>query len=145
GNRPSCSQKITIGAKEDGTLVAIHAINYGTGGVTVGAGATRPAMNLYPCKNAVAEESDVFINGGPCAAMRAPGHPQGVFSFEQAIDELAHKLSMDPLELREKIDISEARRAERKIGPEQFGWANRKPQNSDAGPMKRGVGLAQAT
>jgi xanthine dehydrogenase YagR molybdenum-binding subunit len=145
GNRPSSNQKIKIGAKKDGTLVAIHAINYGTGGVAVGAGATRPAMSLYPAKVAVAEEADVFTNGGPCSAMRAPGHPQGVFAFEQAIDELAHKLGMDPVELREKIDISEARRAERKIGAEKFGWSNRKPPNSDSGPIKRGMGMAQAT
>jgi xanthine dehydrogenase YagR molybdenum-binding subunit len=144
GNRPSSNQKIKIGAKKDGTLVAIHAINYGTAGVATGAGATRPAMSLYPCKNAVAEEMDVFINAGPGTAMRAPGHPQGVFAFEQAIDELAHKLGMDPLELREKIDVSEARRAERKIGAEKFGWSKRKPPKSDSGSIKRGVGMAQA-
>src|SRR3954462_9759391 len=72
GNRPSSNQKIKIGAKKDGTLVAIHAINYGTGGVAVGAGATRPAMNLYPAKAMIAEESDVFINGGAPAAARCP-------------------------------------------------------------------------
>src|SRR5262249_42296542 len=90
------------------------------------------------------EEADVFTNAGPSAAMRAPGHPQGVFSFEQAIDELAHKLGMDPVEFREKIDVSEARRAERSIGAEKFGWSNRKPPASDAGPIKRGMGMAQA-
>jgi xanthine dehydrogenase YagR molybdenum-binding subunit len=77
--------------------------------------------------------------------MRAPGHPQGVFSFEQAIDEVAHKLNIDPLELREKIDVSEARRFERKIGAEKIGWSNRKRPNSDSGPIKRGMGMAQAT
>ena len=145
GNRPSSNQKIKIGAKKDGTLVAIHAINYGTGGVGTGAGATRPAMSLYPCKAAIAEEADVFTNGGPCSAMRAPGFPQGVFAFEQSIDEMAHKLNLDPLEFREKIDVSEARRAERKIGAEKFGWSNRKPPNSDAGPIKRGIGVAQSS
>ena len=57
----------------------------------------------------------------------------------------AHKLNFDPLEFREKIDISEARRAERKIGAEKFGWSNRKPPNADAGPIKRGVGMAQSS
>src|SRR5581483_9075245 len=37
-----------------------------------------------------------------------------------------------------------ARREERKIGAEKFGWSNRKPPNSDPGPIKRGVGVAQA-
>ena len=47
-----------------------------------------PVQNLYPCPNLLTEESDVFTNAGPAAAFRAPGHPQGAFALEQAIDEL---------------------------------------------------------
>src|SRR5437762_3045923 len=99
---------------------------------------------MYPCPVIVTEDSDVFTNAGPAAAFRAPGHPQGAFAFEQAIDELAHKLGIDPLEFREKIDKSEARKAERKIGAEKIGWTDRKPPGSDQGTIKRGIGVAQA-
>src|SRR5207248_5308111 len=133
-----------IGAKKDGTLVAIKVTNYGTAGVGTGAGATGPAQNLYPCPWVYSEDYDVFTNAGPSAAFRAPGHPQGAFSFEQAIDELAHKLQMDPVALRDKIDQSEARRAERKIGVEKFGWKDRRPPGADSGPIKRGMGMAQS-
>jgi xanthine dehydrogenase YagR molybdenum-binding subunit len=144
GNRPDSHQTVKIGAKKDGTLTAIHVTNYGTGGTGGGAGATGPAQNLYTCPLIVTEDSDVFTNGGPAAAFRAPGHPQGAFAFEQAIDELAHKLGIDPLALRDTIDKSEARDAERKIGAEKIGWNARKQPGSDEGPIKRGIGVAQA-
>ncbi|HEX8523806.1 MAG TPA: xanthine dehydrogenase family protein molybdopterin-binding subunit [Tepidisphaeraceae bacterium] len=144
GNRPSSNQQVKIGAKKDGTLTAIQFINYGTGGVGGGAGATGPARGMYKCDNVLTEDYDVFINAGPAAAFRAPGHPQGVFSLEQAIDELAEKLNMDPLALRDKIDAHDARREERRIGADKINWSARKPANSDAGPVKRGVGVAQA-
>src|SRR6185369_15364591 len=107
GNRPSSVQHLRIGAKKDGTLTAIHHVAYGTAGAGTGAGAGGPAKNMYPCPNVLIEEYDVFTHAGPAAAFRAPGHPQGCFSFEQAIDELADKLAVDPLALREKIDFDE--------------------------------------
>jgi xanthine dehydrogenase YagR molybdenum-binding subunit len=60
------------------------------------------------------------------------------------MDELAEKLNIDPLQLREKNDHSDARRAERKIGAEKIGWPSRKPAGSDPGPVKRGIGVAQS-
>src|SRR6185437_11213303 len=105
GNRPSSVQRVRIGAKKDGTLTAIHLDSYGTAGVGTGAGTGGPARSLYPAPLILTEEYDVFTHAGPAAAFRAPGHPQGVFAFEQAIDELAHKLNMDPLALRDKIDV----------------------------------------
>src|SRR6185436_20978123 len=103
GNRPSSSQKVKIGAKKDGTLTAIQVVNFGTAGTGTGAGATGPAQSLYKCENVLTEDSDVFTHAGPAAAFRAPGHPQGAFSIEQAIDQLADRLNMDPLALRDKI------------------------------------------
>jgi xanthine dehydrogenase YagR molybdenum-binding subunit len=148
GNRPNSIQKIRIGAKKDGELTAIHLVSYGTGGVGTGAGAGGPARGLYKCPAILTEEYDVFTNAGPAASFRAPGHPQGAFSFEQAIDELAHKLNIDPLALRDKIDVgldrSNAHREERRIGAEKIGWSNRKAPGSDTGPVKTGIGMAQS-
>jgi xanthine dehydrogenase YagR molybdenum-binding subunit len=143
-NRPDSHQKLKIGAKKDGTLTAISLTSYGTAGVGTGAGTAGPATNLYKCPNLLTEEYDVFINAGPGAAFRAPGHPQGCFAFEQAIDEVAVKLNMDPLDLREKIDENPQRRVERKIIREKTNWKNRKPAGSDQGPLKRGMGIAQS-
>ena len=143
-NRPDSHQQLKIGAKKDGTLTAIKLISYGTAGTGTGAGTAGPATNLYKCPNLLTEENDVFINAGPGAAFRAPGHPQGCFAFEQAIDELAVKLEMDPLALRDKIDEHPARRVERQVILQRTNWRNRKPAGSDAGPVKRGIGIAQS-
>ncbi len=143
-NRPDSHQKLKIGAKHDGTLTAIALTSYGTAGVGTGAGTAGPATNMYKCPNLLTEEYDVFINAGPGAAFRAPGHPQGCFAFEQTVDDLAAKLNMDPLALREKIDENPARKVERQLILERTNWRNRKPAGSDAGLVKRGMGIAQS-
>ncbi len=143
-NRPDSHQTLKIGAKKDGTLTAIQLTSYGTAGVGTGAGTAGPATNMYKCPNLLTEEYDVFINAGPGAAFRAPGHPQGCFAFEQAIDELAAKLNMDPIALRDKIDASPARRAERQLIVERTNWKNRRAAGADTGPIKRGMGIAQS-
>jgi xanthine dehydrogenase YagR molybdenum-binding subunit len=144
GNRPDSDQSLKIGAKRDGTLTALQLVNYGTAGTGTGAGCSGPVQNMYECANKWTQEYDVFTNAGPGAAFRAPGHPQGCFALEQAIDELAEKLGMDPLDLREKIDANPQRRVERRIGREKFGWSERRKPNSDPGPVKRGIGVSQA-
>ena len=145
GNRPSSDQTLKIGAKKDGTLTAVQLISFGTAGCGTGAGCAGPASNLYQSASLHTEENDVFINAGPAAAFRAPGHPQGAFALEQTIDEVAEKLNMEPLEFREKIDTNPVRRVERQIVRESALWKSRNPKpNADPGPMKRGVGLSQS-
>ena len=145
GNRPSSDQTLKIGAKKDGTLTAIQLISFGTAGCGTGAGCAGPATNLYQSASLHTEENDVFINAGPAAAFRAPGHPQGAFALEQTIDEMAEKLNMQPLEFRDKIDANPVRRVERQIIRESALWKSRNPvPNADGGPIKRGVGLSQS-
>jgi len=142
GNRPSSVQRIRLGAKRDGTLTAMHLTVHGTGGTNGGTGTSGPAKNIYACPNLRVEEYDVFTNAGPSAAFRAPGHPQGVFALEAAMDELAAKLNMDPLELRIKNDPSPVRREEFKIGAEKIGWKDRDARRKTDDPaIRRGVGL----
>ena len=71
--------------------------------------------------------------------MRAPGAVSGMFALESAMDELAYKLKIDPLELR-LINYAEVNpdngkpwssKELRKCyseGAEKFGWENRKPE-----------------
>ncbi|HEU5352716.1 MAG TPA: xanthine dehydrogenase family protein molybdopterin-binding subunit [Terracidiphilus sp.] len=145
GNRPSSDQRLRIGAKKDGTITAIQLISYGTAGCGTGAGCAGPATNLYKWAALHTEENDVFINAGPASAFRAPGHPQGAFALEQSIDDLAAKLQMDPIDLRDRIDENPVRRVQRQIIRESAIWKSRNPKaNADAGPIKRGVGLSQS-
>jgi xanthine dehydrogenase YagR molybdenum-binding subunit len=144
GNRPSSEQRIRLAAKKDGTLTALHLVVHGNGGTNGGTGASGPAKNIYACPNVKVEEYDVFTNAGPSAAFRAPGHPQGAFALEAAMDEMAKKLGMDPLAFRMKNDPSEVRREEFRIGAEKIGWkdrsATRKGSAKEPGVV-RGVGM----
>jgi xanthine dehydrogenase YagR molybdenum-binding subunit len=149
GGRPSSRQRLTVAATREGALTAIDLESYGSGGVAAGAGVGMCHALMYPCPNVQTAHYDVFTNTGPCAAFRAPGQVQGIFGFEQAIDELAERLHIDPVALRDRIDTSKtddsaARRVERRIGADRFGWAARRPANADSGPLKRGVGMAQS-
>ena len=57
-------------------------------------------MGQYDVPNAHLVAYDVVINRPKSAAYRAPGAPASAFCMETALDELAEKLGMDPLELR---------------------------------------------
>jgi xanthine dehydrogenase YagR molybdenum-binding subunit len=142
GNRPSSFQKIKIGALADGTLHAFEMENYGTAGIG-GGGADIPAPYLYRVPNSRVTQSTVRVNAGAQRPFRAPGHPPASFGMESAMDDLAAKLGMDPLEFRLKNDSNEVRQREYKIGAEKFGWKEkyRKP-GSSPGIVKTGVGCA---
>ena len=153
GNRPSSFQKVRLGAKKDGTLVAYQLEAFGTagyasGGVTAagGGGAGFPAPYVYRIPNSRVQQTTVAINAGSARAMRAPGHPQASFGMESIIDEMALALNMDPLELRIKNDPSEVRREQFRIAGERFGWKARyRSPGSSLGPVKSGVGCGGAT
>jgi xanthine dehydrogenase YagR molybdenum-binding subunit len=145
GNRPGTWQRLAMGAKRDGTLTAISLLSYGTAGVARGAGVGNVAQAMYDCPNFAMAQYDVLINAPPGGAMRAPGNVQGAFALEQVVDDLAETLGLDPLALRDRIDRSPARREERRIGAERIGWLNRHAPGADAGPLKRGIGMAQSS
>ncbi|WP_395703853.1 xanthine dehydrogenase family protein molybdopterin-binding subunit [Aquabacterium sp.] len=144
GNRPGTWQRLRLGARRDGTLTAIALTSYGTAGIGLGAGVGNVAEALYSCPHFEGAQHDVFTHGGPGSPMRAPGNVQGAWAMEQAIDELADRLGLDPLALRERIDPSPVRREERRIGAERIGWARRHAPGADPGPVKRGIGVAQS-
>ncbi|MGD0635174.1 MAG: xanthine dehydrogenase family protein molybdopterin-binding subunit [Beijerinckiaceae bacterium] len=144
GNRPGTWQRLRLGARHDGSLTAISLQSYGTAGIAMGAGVGNVAQALYSCANFESAQYDVFTNGGPGCAMRAPGNTQGAFGLEQTIDELAERLAIDPLVLRDRIDPSPVRREERRLGAGRIGWYKRHAPGADPGPVKRGLGVAQS-
>jgi xanthine dehydrogenase YagR molybdenum-binding subunit len=152
GNRPSSFQKIRLGALPDGTLHAFELENYGTAGIGAGAateggsgGVEIPAPYIYRVPNIRLKQSAVAINAGSARAFRAPANPAASFGMESAMDELAVKLNVDPVELRLKNDPSEIRQKEYRLGAERFGWKQKyKKPGSSPGTLKTGVGCAGA-
>jgi CO/xanthine dehydrogenase Mo-binding subunit len=157
GHRPRTVQRIRLGAMRDGELVAMDHDALQTVAME---DENRDFVSLtttdaYACPNMSARDRQRRLNI-PCpGSMRAPGHAQGGFALESAIDELSYALAIDPLELRLRnhADVhpqlgrpwsSKALRECFAVGAERFGWADRDPRvgaMSD-GRWRVGYGLA---
>lgn len=155
GNRPANTMTVKIGAKRDGTLTAIEFLSTGSGGAYPnGADTSFLATDLYTCPNVRTVDENVAINAGRARAMRAPGFPQGAWALEQAMDELALKLGMDPVEMRlRNVPKVSQRRGNQpytstglaeclRDGAKAFGWSEARTRAKADGPVKRGVGVA---
>ena len=160
GHRPRTQQRIRLGATEDGKLTAIrHDFLTETSQLddfVEHCGEQTPF--LYSCPNLVVTTGMVRRNVGAPAPMRGPGAVPGLFALESAMDELAIKLKMDPLELRLKNDAERDEGTNRPFssrhlkecwtrGAEKIGWKGRTPE---PGSMRRngkfiGWGLAGAS
>ncbi len=106
--------KAKIGAKSDGTFTAATAWLAYEAGAFAGAPIGPGCMTIlapYEIENFVIEGFDVLVNKPRAAAYRAPGAPQAMHAMESAIDELAKKLQMDPIELRLKNAADEGTQA----------------------------------
>jgi xanthine dehydrogenase YagR molybdenum-binding subunit len=101
GHRPSSATRVTLGADAEGRLCAIEAWCEVPLGVE-GWGASVAAIfhEMYACANVRTTEAFVYTNQQGMQAFRAPGHAEGAFALERAMDALAQALSLDPLELR---------------------------------------------
>ncbi len=75
-------------------------------GSAVGAGAMC-MLSPYDIENFVVEGFDVVVNKPKTSAYRAPGAPAAAFAFEQALDEAAKKIGVDPLAIRLKNSAKE--------------------------------------
>ncbi|OJW21410.1 MAG: oxidoreductase [Rhodospirillales bacterium 69-11] len=105
GPTSGATVEVKIGAKKDGTIVAAQQVlKYQAGafpGSPIGPGCMC-GFAMYDLPNVDVVGYDVVSNRPKVAAYRAPGAPITSFAVESAIDDLARKLGMDPLTLREK-------------------------------------------
>ncbi len=106
GNRNNTRQHVRLGATRDGILTAIWVeILQARGAYATGGEASNVSgmyQTLYKCANVHTSQTSVHINAGPAVAFRAPGHVEAAFALEQAMDELARALQLDPIELRRR-------------------------------------------
>jgi xanthine dehydrogenase YagR molybdenum-binding subunit len=152
GNAPSALMTVKVGAKKDGTITAVDYKAWGSAGVAGGAGTAGPVGALHGKNpNLKVESYDVYTNAGPAAPLRAPGHSQGAFGIECAVDELADKIGLDPLDVHKRNEASPVRLAQFDLGAKEIGWARRNKKAGDMstggfgpqkGARKRGLGMA---
>ncbi|HEX4876897.1 MAG TPA: xanthine dehydrogenase family protein molybdopterin-binding subunit, partial [Chitinophagaceae bacterium] len=104
GYRPQSWQKIGIGASKEGKLTGIthHAISNSSRYEDFREGIVNASQYLYECPNVNTSYKILPLDLNTPTWMRGPGEATGAFALECALDELAFKLNMDPVELRIK-------------------------------------------
>ncbi|MFL9813971.1 xanthine dehydrogenase family protein molybdopterin-binding subunit [Stutzerimonas sp. VN223-3] len=151
GHRPETRQRLRLGTDGDGRLVSVrHETTYTTSTIdqmqTYVESCGKMTQALYSCENLSVTHAAARTNRGTPTSMRAPGAAPGLFALESAMDEMALKLGMDPLELRRRnyADSDESKglpwssnhiRDAYDQAAERFGWAKRNPK---VGSMRDG-------
>jgi xanthine dehydrogenase YagR molybdenum-binding subunit len=158
-HRPATIQRIRIGATKDGKIDAIGheswSGNLPGGDPETAVGQTRL---LYAGKNRMTAMRLARLDLPEGNAMRAPGEASGMMALEIAIDEMAEKLDLDPIEFRIRNDTQvdpehpERRFSQRQLteclrgGADRFSWSKRnaRPGKTRDGRWLIGMGVAAA-
>ena len=158
-HRPATIQRLRIGAQKDGKITAIAHESW-SGDLPGGGPETAPNATrlLYAGANRMTATRLAVLDLPEGNAMRAPGEAVGLLALEAAMDELAEKLKMDPVQLRiindTQVDPEKPSRqfSQRdlvgclKTGAERFGWDKRNPVPGQVrdGRWLVGMGMASA-
>src|SRR2546422_8560376 len=104
-HRPATVQRIRIGATKDGKITAIGHESW-SGNLPGGKPETAVYQTrlLYAGANRLTATRLAVLDLPEGNAMRAPGEAPGMMALEIAIDEMAEKLGLDPIEFRVKND-----------------------------------------
>lgn len=160
GGRTTTQQRVAIGANADGKFTAL--IHTGTAAMTphnnVPEQFSFPARHAYAAPNLTIGQNVADMDMLANTFMRAPGESIGTFALECAVDELAEKLGVDPVELRLRNEPDKdpasgkpfsSRNVEKMFrdGAERFGWSKRNAQPGAVrdGEWLVGMGCAEGT
>ncbi len=102
---PECQIRIKLGAKQDGTITALESHLIFDSGSAPGSPLSIAAILLgsyYKFPNLKITGYETQTHRPSSGSYRAPGAQQGTFAIESALDEIAHKLGIDPIEIRLK-------------------------------------------
>ncbi len=148
GHRPRTQQRVRLGATAEGKLVSLQHDYIYTRSILdahhEGCGEGTTFQYSVPNLRVTFGRTRRNIGGG--SDMRGPGRVPGLYAIESAMNELAHQLNMDPVQLRiinePKIDEGQGLPFSSRhllecfqLGAEKFGWSQRNPA---VGSMKRG-------
>lgn len=100
---PECKITIKLGATRDGKITALESNMLFDSGANPGSPLSIAAILLggyYKFDNLRITGLETQTHRPSSGAYRAPGAQQGTFAIESAVDELARKLEMDPIEFR---------------------------------------------
>ena len=156
-HRPATIQRIRIGATKDGKITAIGHESW-SGNLEGGKpeAAVEQTRLLYAGANRMSSMRLAALDLPEGNAMRAPGEASGMMALEIAIDEMAEKLGLDPIEFRilndTQVDPEKPERpfSQRRLaecfstGAERFGWNKRIAQPASTRDRQWLVGIGTA-
>ena len=158
GSRPNTLQHIKLAASADGKLLLQQhdSTCYASFISEWIESAANPTTLLYDSESLIVNHRVVDLNLGMGTWQRAPGEATGSVGFEIALDELAEKLNIDPVQLRL---INYAEKDPRQGRPwsskhlrecytqaaERFGWSKRTPQPGQHREGNKLIGYGMAT
>ena len=158
-HRPATIQRIRLGATPDGTITAIGHESW-SGNLPGGKpeAAVQQTRLLYGGANRMTQTRLAMLDLPEGNSMRAPGEAPGLMVLEIAMDEMAERIGIDPVELRIRNDTQvdpekpERRFSQRSLveclrqGAAKFGWDKRiaKPGQVHEGRWLVGMGVASA-
>lgn len=160
GFRPITIQKMGLGATTSGKLTGMthEAVAQTSSYEDFTEATVNMSRFMYDCENVATRYRIAAIDTCTPIWMRGPGEATGSFALESAMDELAHKLDMDPIEFR-KMNHAESDLEQKKpwsskhllecyeAGKEMIGWKNRKnvPASVKEGDWFVGYGMGTGT
>lgn len=158
--------KVRVGASEDGIIrgIDIYTLSntgaFGEHGPTTVGLSGHKSIPLYGKTDAFRFAYDVvYTNVMSSGAYRGYGATQGIFAVESAVNELAEKMNMDPVLLREKNMVKEGQKMPAYYGEttescaldrcmerakQMLGWDEKYPAKDMGNGKVRGVGVAMA-
>lgn len=160
GGRAQTEQRVALGADDAGKLKAL--IHCGTTAKTATNAMPEPFImptrSAYTSETVLLDVQTVELAMLANTFMRAPGESVGTFALESAMDELAHELGIDPIDLRLRNEPDSdptsglpfsSRNIEQawRDGAKRFGWDRRNPRPGAVrdGEWLLGMGCATST
>jgi xanthine dehydrogenase YagR molybdenum-binding subunit len=140
GYRPAAEIKIALLPSAQGDLKALSLTAHADTGAGVNSTLAALGRLIYPAEAKELADYDVISNLPPGAPFRGPGGPPMAFALEQAIDEAALRMNVDPIALRKRWDPDPNRQRLYDWASGLEVWRNRKA--SQTGRYRRGVGVA---
>jgi xanthine dehydrogenase YagR molybdenum-binding subunit len=140
GYRPAAEMKVALLPSDQGGLKALSVTAHADTGAATNSMIAGLARLMYPAEAKDLSDFDVISNLPPGAAFRGPGGPPMAFAVEQAVDQAALRLNVDPIALRKRWDPDPNRQRLYDWASNLDIWRNR--SSAQSGRYRRGVGVA---
>ena len=159
GHRPEMIHRVRLAATRDGRLTGVgHEVNMqGTKRALYVEQAATVMRALYAAPNRLTRHRVTDLDLSIGEAVRGPGEVPGLLAIESAMDDLAHQIGIDPVELRvrnepdrdpeRRVPLPGRRMVEcMRVGAARFGWdaRPRQPGSRQEGGLLIGYGMAAA-